>query len=358
MRPVFILLSIILLATSNINGQLKWNLIDDTITLSPNIITAIGDVTIQQGKAETSLQVSGTLAIILNAKTVILKNGNDIFNFKDKDLLDLQLNDYGRFQHEELFKDRFTDSLYKYYRKSLYPTLELNKIQLDISKRTQYSLEDTGLTLKNQKLLLGKLCYVDLENIIILDENGELHNLKDGDFNFFVFNGLKDFSCKGLYRYIFANYGTRLKENREEWEERVRKESIEDLIETFGAIDKIISITQDKKMISWKENIEAYNIFISSFSSRSTYTTTKSYTNGNSLFTNISPFFLYGNIGITSALNSYTRSTTSTSGTVSSRDVGFSLAIIQDASNNTTQVFQHNIFSDPVYGMAFKFINL
>ena len=145
MKQVFLSLTIFFLAVCNIKGQIKWNLIDDTITLSPNIVTAIGDVTIQPGKAETSLQVSGALAIILNAKTVILKNGNDIFNFKEKDLLDLQLIDYGRFKHEELFKDKFTDSLYKYYRKSLYSILELNKYNLIFQKGLNIRWKTQGL---------------------------------------------------------------------------------------------------------------------------------------------------------------------------------------------------------------------
>jgi hypothetical protein len=357
MKYLFILFALLLIKVNNTTAQIKWNLIDDTVTLSPNIITGVGDVTIQQGKAEP-LQVSGVLAIILNAKTVILNNAKDVFNLKDKELSELELNGFGRFQHEDLFQDAFKDSLYRYYRKTLYPIIELNQISLDISRRTQYSLEDTGLTLKNQKLLSGKLCYVDLDNLIVLDENGELHNLKDGDFNFFVFNGFKDFSCKGLYNYIFIDYKERLIEHIEEWKERIKKKSVEDLIETFGAIDKIINISPDKKMISWQQNMEAYNISLSSHSSRLTYVADRSYTQVNSLFTNISNFFLYGNVGITSTTNTTIVNSTSTfqSGTISSKDVGYSLIIIQDASNKTIQVYQHNIFSNPSYGMAFSFI--
>jgi hypothetical protein len=339
---------------TNSYSQIKWHLIDDTTTLTPNIFTAPGSVTIPN--KSSAIQVSGTLEIILNAKTVILNTSNDIFSLKDKQIQSITLDKFGYFEQPNLFKDDFTDSLLHYYRRTLYPILDLNEISFSSSKRVQYSLEDTGLIIKNQKILYGKLCYADIDNITLLDENGEIHNLKDGDFNFFQYLGTKIFSCKGLYDYLFKNYQQKLQEIINSWNERVKDESLEELIKSFGAIDKIINLPSDKKMISWKQNLQAYNLHLST---TNLVTNNYRYTVTNTLFTNISPFFLYQYTINTSALRIVTQGSSSTfqSGDIISKDIGYSLTIIQDSSNKTIDVFQKNIFSEPTYGMPFKFIN-
>lgn len=347
-------------------AQIKWDVANDTITLSPNVISTSGSISISKGNNGGTITTSGSIGIALKEKNIYFDDGNNLFKISSDALESLTLKNYGVFTEGELFNDDFKDSVLQHYRRLIYPTLNFNEVSFSSSKRVEYSLEESGLTLKNQRLTIGKLCYIDLNSIIILTEDGQLVTMQDGDFNFLKVGGFKGFYCKSLYNFIFNSYQKKLAENIETWVNTVKQMDIEGLISIYGPFDKMINISTDKKMISWKKNIQAYYLDISTYSNSSSVIKNNYSANistlGTSYYNNVSPLFLYGNSyrsTYTSIVGSSLKSSsvfTNQSGKITSKEEGFTIAIIQDSNNKIVQVYHENIFSEPQYGSPFRFI--
>ena len=288
-----------ILISDSVVAQIKWNVVNDTITLSPNVISASGSLNISKGKEGGSIIVYGSIEIALKEKAVYYNEGKDLFKFNSENLESISLNNYGTFNANDLFKKDFEDSIIQHYRRLIYPNLNLNEITFSSSKRVQYNLEESGLTLKNQKILKGKLCYLDPMNIIILTEDGELNTMQDGDFNFLGFNDFKGFYCRSFYNYIFGDFEVKLKENIESWTENIKQKDIESLISLWGPFEKMTNISADKKLITWKKNVQAYYLNITTSNNSSSLIRYNSLSNinstTNSFYSKVSPFFLYGN---------------------------------------------------------------
>ena len=231
----------------------------------------------------------------------------------------------------------------------------------------EYVSQENGLALRDQKISMGKICYVSPTNIVILRENGELDNFSDGDFNFLEVSSFKAFKCKQLYDFIYADFKNNLNEHINKWEGQMKKSSIDSIISIFGPMDNITNISTDRKMITWKREKPVYYINLNT-SSRSTYagfqnSVANIVTNKMSSLYGISPFFLSGNSYRTTDINysgsgsAVASSQTNQSGNIKMENQGLFLAIIQDENNKIVYVYHENIFSDPSYGQPFKFVS-
>ena len=364
--PIIFTLLILTVLTVITNAQIKWNVTNDTTKLTPTRFIGKGFVNVNNGKTGT-MRVDGTIVVDMKESHIYFNDGKNIFQFEKDQLSDIKLEGYGSFTGAELFRKSFSDSFLQHYRRIIYPSLELNEIVFSLSKKARYELLDDGLVLKNQKKLIGKICYVDLDNISIVNKDGELEQLKDGDFNFLQVGILKTFSCKDLYNYLFRDFEKRLSENINKWEDDIKKDNIEGLIAFFGPFENIANISSEKKMITWKKIRPAYYFNLSTNSRTFSYTSNRYLTNltsnGGSFFSRISPFFIYGNsyrsVDISQSGNSMNMATSQSnqSGSIIYKDEGSTFAIIQDSNNKIIQVYHENIFSDPQYGKPFRFIS-
>ncbi len=364
---IFVMFIYFNLTLTPIIAQLKWDVVNDTITLTPNKIFAEGSVAVLNGKSGGAINFDGTIEVDMKEKTIFFNDGKNLFQFKNEDLANVSLNGYGTFSSDDLFKRFFSDSTLQHFRRLLYPNLDLNEITFSLSKRVEYGVENNALVLKNQKSLIGKLCYIDLDNIVILNDDGEIEKLQDGDFNFLETDGFKGFSCKAFYNYIFTYFEKKLKDNINNWNERMKQMDLESLIAFWGPFDNLINISQDKRMITWKKSSLAYYLNLSTLNTSRSFTRNNFLSNiistSNSFFENISPFFLYGNSYRTSDISLYgntstvSSSLTIQSGKIVSKEEGFTFTIIQDSNNKIIQVYQENIFAEPQYGSPFRFIS-
>lgn len=348
--------------------QINWNTISDTFTLSPNKIFEKGLVTISNTQSGASIQVNGSLEFLMKENQILFNDGNNVFHFKNSDILNIKLENYGRtFFADELFKKDFGDSILQHHRKTVYKNLGLNKIIFSLSKRNEYDFENSLLVLKNQKKIEGKLCYVGIDKIVILNENGDLNTIEDGDFNFLQMDQFKGFACKELYDHIFEKFQQNLDENIKEWKEKVSKKSLEDLIQIFGPMERIENIDADKKIIVWKKTFQSYYVNFSTnsygFTSIHNIAATEINTYNDFFLGTISPFFIYGNNNRNTNLSIYSNTSitsnnsSSLSGSILTKDNGTVLSVVQDSLGKTIQVYQENIFSKPDYGSPFRFIN-
>jgi hypothetical protein len=247
----------------------------------------------------------------------------------------------------------------------VYPNLNLNEISFSVSKKVEYVIENSVLSLKNQKVLKGKLCYVDLTNIIILGEDGEIVSMKDGDFNFLEIEHFKGFSCRTLYDYIFPEFKEKLEKIKIQWKENIEESNLENLISRLGPFSNIANISTDKRMITWKRNQQAYYLDINSINiglSSSKNNTLANIISNTSFLGAVSPLFYYGNsyrntdILLNENKTAVISNQNNQSGLIVSKDEGYTIAIIQDLNNKIVQVYQENYFTDLKYGSAFRFI--
>jgi hypothetical protein len=350
-------------------GQIKWEVVDESFTLTPSIIVEKGtlDVFIGRSKDQITKEGTGEITIDLTEKVIYLNDGNNIYKFKSDLIKKLTIEGYKIFIGEELFKKEFADSLLFNYRKKIYPKINLIEIEFSSSKRVLYDFSDEGFVLKNQKKSKGKICYVSPTRIIILYDNGELDEFKDGDFNFLQVNSFKAFKCRNLYDYLFKDFENGLIRNIKRWENEILKLNLDSAISLFGVIDNITSISPDRRMISWKKERPVYNINLSNTKVTSSYSKSSSQTNyfstRLSTIYSISPFFLYGNayrtedVSFSSSGITLLSSQSSQSGYVRLEDDGYSITMIQDNNGKNLRIFHQNVFSEPRYGEPFRFVS-
>lgn len=336
-------------------SQNHWNVTNDSITLSPNRFEGEGSIDII-GEGNTNPHVEGNIIIYLKEKKIVFNDRKNSFQFDKKKLVSLKMNNYGSFAADELFNSDFADYLLKSYREELYFKLDLHTIEFSSSKRKKYETKEGGLLLVNQKLQKGKICYSDHDEIKVLTEQGELKTFTDGDFNFFISNDLKEFSCASIYFKIFQNFSEKLSDAKSNWKETVKKINIDNLISLYGPFESMLKTTTDKTIYVWRKSKPTYYFNTSTFSN----TFSNAISSGNST-TNYyySPLYLYGNVYRNNSLNTMGSSNTSTfqNSKMSIIDEGNILSVTVDANNKIVDVFEENIFSQPLCGRPFRFVN-
>lgn len=368
MKSIFFLFSLCL--SLLVNGQVNWN-VNKTISLNPTVFQSSGSITVEDSKSKTLVSIGGMLTFFLQEKKLFFNDGKNSFDIKLSEVNSLNTDDFGLFSQSNLFSKEFSDSLLQHYRRKLYNKLSLNEITFSSSKRVEYIYEDGELKLKKQKLTKGKLCAVTLTNIVTLSEEGELLVFKDGDFNFLQMDQFRGFNCKSLYDYFFPVFSRDLKKNIDNWNQTIRLNSIEQMIEKFGPCESVINLTPEKKLLTWKKEIKIYYIDIRESSTTTTFSLANRNTYVNqygsgwvSLFSSVPSAFLntytYRYTEISSTGQAFSTNTTSNSkiGKVWSKDNGYILSVIVDKDNKITNVYHENVFADPAYGIPFEFVDL
>ena len=341
----------------------------DEITLNPPTYVCKGTLVIRIGNKTDNISTpaTGEITIDFEEKAIYLSDGKDIFRFKNDMIDNLKIEGYKTFNGEGLFKKDFTDSLLDFYRQNLYSSLNLNEIQFSSSKRVEYAAQENALILKNQKISKGKICFVSPNDIIILSENGELNDFKDGDFNFLQVSSFKAFKCKALYDFIYESFRSKLYDHIKSWENEIKKSSIDSILAIYGPIDNITTISSDRKMMTWKKVRPVYYVNVNTYnrgiSSTFQYSTTNIVSSKMSSVYGISPFFLFGNSYRTTNISysgngmTVASSQTNQSGKINMEDEGFLLTLTLDANNKIISVYHENIFSALGYGQPFRFIS-
>lgn len=367
-----VLLLLLVNSLKSVNAQLKWEVVDERYTLTPNVFTPKGTlyVNIQRdnrGKIEASS--SGEITIDLLERVAYITQNNNIFRFKKDDISRIMLDGVGTFTDEEIFKKDFTDSLRINYRRNIYRDLNLNEIEFSSSKRISYDVGDNGFFMKNQKKSLGKICYVSQKAIVLLYENGDLGEFNDGDFNYLQVGTFKAFKCRQLYDYIYEQFVNQLKDNIMVWERNTLNKDIEGLISQFGAIENVTEVSSNLKLFTWKKSMPVYNINIGNATNTfsSTEIDMRGETNTSQTSTlfgfSYSPLFAFGNSYRNSQSVLSTSGSTQVitqsrqSGTVKLVDQGFEISVLVNSSNKALKIFHKNIFSDPRYGEPFRFVS-
>ena len=352
----------------NLKAQIKWEVINDSITLNPNSLVLDGDIDLNVNGIKTTITPDRKQFIVtFSEKTVDLNSNGNTFRLPKSNIESIFVEKYNNFQKDQIFTKDFMDSLIFYYRRKIYKDLDLNVVSFSSSKKIKFDIDSTkNLYLKNQKISKGKICNVGFDNIIILKEDGDLDIFRDGDFNFLQINSYKIFNCKQLYDLVFKDYVVTLNQKIKKWEQNIQSANLDSIIVLFGMIDNIQVISSERRMITWKKEKTVYNFNQYSSSSKtimdfSSYESTFN-SSSNSLIIG-SPIFLYGNNFRNSEMSILGNSTSIISqktyqeGSVYKKDEGFSISIFVDNNNKTLKVFHKNIFSLSKYSDPFRFVN-
>jgi hypothetical protein len=365
----FIVITFLLAYFQPLNAQLKWEVAEESITLTPDIFIEKGVlyVSILRNRDRVERACRGEITIDLSEKVIYFNDNENIFRFKKDDISRLSIDGVGTVEGQEVFNKDFADSLKINYRSSLYTRLNLNEIEFSSSKRIAYDIGNDGLFLKNQKKSLGKICYVSQKSIVILYENGDLEEFKEGDYNYLQVGTFKAFKCIHLYDYIYGEFKNQLKDNIARWESNALNLDLESLISRFGSFDNISTVSPDLKMIVWKKTVPVYSINMGT--TTNTFSHSQASLNGQintyqktDLY-GFSPLLVFGNSYRNTVSNMSSSGTTQVmaqtrqSGLVSVKDEGYSVSVLLNANNKGLKIFHQNIFTDPNYGEPFRFIS-
>lgn len=369
MRAIlFILLS---MQSILVMGQINWKVADDSLELTPNVFSDSGSIKIVKGKMggfQEILIVNGIVSLFVKEKKLIIKYDDNSNLIKPEHVDDIELIHLGRFTSDELFKSKFIDTLLTWHRKDLFKKLDLNEITFSYSKRVEYEMRDGKLELKNQKIQKGKICSISPYQITILTESGDLLKFEDGDFNYLTIGGQREYSCNAVYSKFYKNYLLRQKDNISNWEDYIKKSSIETLINQLGAFSKLVQLSADRKVITWEKiNISySFRMFTNSLNltTRNSSYSASDFSTGILNLNTYSPIFLNAYSSRVSQFsgnvdgNEISSNSTRQSGSISSHDEGYQITVIVDGNNKILSVYNENIFSSPRYGISFSFIRV
>ena len=339
--------------------KINWNVLDDSITLTPNRFRGNGIISIRTPSGN-DLQVKGDIVIAPKEKQVFFNDGDNLFKLKSEDISLLQIDIYKQLDRRDFAnQNELYDSLLKEYRINLFNTLMLNEIEVLLTKFNVYELGDNGLTVKRPHILKGKICYLSVNKIVILSEEGELYSLNDGDFNYIKFDTSKAFECKDVYDYYYKLYSNKLIQTIADWKNKVKTNNLESLVEMFGPFDKAMNLSSEKKIFVWNKPLVNYQFNINSSSVNTSFSSTRTsylYKYGSY----ISPLFYYGNMYRSDAFDSFEKTSGINHqfqyGNVFSKDESMTISLTTDTQNNILSVYQDKLFTEAGYGLPFRFI--
>jgi hypothetical protein len=356
------------LFTSSSYSQFNWNTIDDSISLSPEIYSINGGITISfLGKVITE---DNKVYIDFKSKNVYVNNYNNMFKFPFDQVGKIYITDLEEFNGSSLFETELKESIIKSHRKQLYHGLDLNLATFTYSKKNKIDMTKEGkLFVKNEKQRIGKICAVGLNFAIIVTESGELLSMGDGDFNSLTIANTSAKDCKTLYNLIFNYFQKELDTRIDSWEQDVLTLDVNSLVNRFGPIHTIKEVSPEIKQYEWKWPKVTYQVNISTSSKQfgiGNFTRQSNYSGNtfSSIYGSVtgSSLFAYGNSYRTANLESSSFGITSTitntsqNGDVVMSDEGSSITLIKDKNGKSTLLFHTNIFSELGYGKPFKFI--
>ena len=369
MNRIYVVIMLVLINnTSNAqNSDINWSITPDSVTLTPLRFYGNGSITVRGGGKE--IVVDGRLSILPREKVLFYQNGENLFKLKLEDISEINMDGYRKFNLREINIDKeLYDSILIQYRINIYKSLDLNEVEVLLTKKNKYELMDGDLKVKSPKIVKGKICFLNTFTLVLLTEDGELVRLYDGDYNYLKVGSLKVFECSNLYNFVYDNFNKTLKETIKKWEINLKKYTLRELISLIGPYDKLQIIDSSSKMAIWDK--ETKNYFLNTNSSTSSYYNSFGLINGkSSTSTTISPIFYYGNdyrpisiettstANLTNLTSSKTTSLNSIQGELVSKTISKLLSVVLDNKNKIIDIYQERIFSENSFGLAFKFIN-
>lgn len=356
-----------------INAQItrvNWNVFEDSISLTPTRFKGRGTISIRKSSS-SEIEVNGEIIISPKEKQIFFNDGSNMFKLKVEDILSIGINNYNPINHSDLINPHdLYDTLLKEYRTNLYKSVLLNEVEILLIKNYHYDLSGNGLSVLNPRVLKGKICYLSLNKIILLSEDGELTTLVDGDFNYIKFDNNKVFECSNLYNLYFKQFEQKLLESISEWKQNIKRNNLESLTEIFGPFDKILTIAPDRKLFIWNKPLMKYQFEINSLGLNSSFSSSINSIYQNKYTNYISPLFYYGNVyrstfdynGNYNKPSSYETVSTSINrqmqtGNIVAKDESMTISITTDAQNNILNVYQERLFAELGYGLPYRFIN-
>jgi hypothetical protein len=200
---------------------------------------------------------------------------------------------------------------------------------------------------------------------LVLGEDGEIINLKSKDFNFLDISGKRFFNTFSFYSYIYDHFQIDLQQSIELWKKNIATYSIEKLIKEWGAVTKVVAVTNQKRILSWERNSEVYTINLSSsnYTNKTNFGTTREYSDASwfsSLFGSASMFissnYLSLNNYISNSNFSMEGSHTNYFGNITATERKVCLSVLVNSDNVIEAVFHDNYFSNLKWRAPFKFI--
>lgn len=343
----------LLIVNFSFSQEVKWNFIDDSLTLSPNRLVGTGTFSIRKNNPD-NVQVRGKLTLLLNDDIVFFEDSGNMFKLKFNDIEFINLDGVPlSIASDNLNNKYYKDSLIQFYRANLYKNLELNEVLFLFSKKNKYEIYDGTLAVKKPLYLKGKLCSINPINMIVLTEDGELVKASNGDFINFSFKNFKTFECNELYEKIYYSYINDLDSLKVSYQNSIKEKSIEEIVNILGPFDEQQNLPIGHRIYIWDkpEMKQIFSLSTNTFASSNSFSKSNTYiNNSNSIFNPIIAFN-YGNNF------SNMNSTTLQSGSISYVNQGAFLSITIDANNKIINVYQERILKKPEYGTNFEFIN-
>lgn len=343
----------LLIVNFSFSQEVKWNFIDDSLTLSPNRLVGTGSFSIRKNNPD-NVQVSGKLTLLLNDEILFFEDSGNMFKLKFNDIEFINLDGVPKvITSDNLNNKNYKDSLIQYYRANLYRNLQLNEVLFLFSKKNKYEISDGTLSVKKPMYLKGKLCSISPLSMVVLTEDGELIKAFNGEFINLSFKNFKTFECNGLYEKIYYSYINDVDSLRVNYQSRIKEKTIDEIVGIIGPFDKQQSLPSGNRIYIWDkpEMKQIFSLNTNTFASSNSFSTSSTYLNNNYSINNPIVAFNYG--------NKFTNinSTSSQSGSISYVNQGAHLSITIDASNKIINVYQERILNKPEYGTNFKFIN-
>jgi hypothetical protein len=372
-KSAIYIITILLIFTLNVKAQfsnINWNVVPDSIVLTPIKFQSEGTFTFRYTSGASPIQLAGKFTIFPKDKILYYNNGENLIKFSNySDVIGLNLNSYKYFSNDDLNSRDFYDSLLQGYRKNLFKVVDLAEIEIQISKKNKFEIIDNDLKVKRPFVLKGKLCTIELEQVTILTEEGDLFTIYDGDFNYLKLGQTKVFECRDLYKYIFERYVDKLNEVIANWKKNNSTRSIDFFIENYGPFDFQYDLPFNKKLFVWNKKNIKYNISLNSTTYSKSLNRGTFYRNQN-----ISPLFYYYNQANSRYIPSYISTNNNLVGTgntissnttqsiqngeVTSNEESIIMSLIFDSSGKLIESYQERVFATPEYGRIFRFINL
>jgi hypothetical protein len=105
-----ILISILFFSEKN-QAQLKWNIIPDTISLNPEVISFQGSILIK------GVYSDGNIGINFKDKEIVYTNSESVFRFDKKEIGGVLIPEVGTLLYNEIFFDSIANLLLMNHRK-------------------------------------------------------------------------------------------------------------------------------------------------------------------------------------------------------------------------------------------------
>jgi hypothetical protein len=366
---ICLLLTLTLVGSAQ-ESKINWNVVSDSISLTPKKFESDGTFTLKYSSNTSPIQIVGKFALYPNNKIIHFNEGENLFKFSNySDIIGINLNSFKYFSNEDLNSKDLYDTLLQVYRRNLFPQLNLTEIEIQLSKRNKFEIVNNELKVKKPLILKGKICEIELSHVVILTEEGDLFKIYDGDFNFLKVGEIKAFECTKIYDYFYERYQRKLEEIILDWETKNRLRNIEFFIENYGPFDNQYKISNDKTVYIWNKKSVKYYINMNStrYSTGISYGSFYRNKNYSPLFyynyqanTKYQPSFISTNSDLVGNSNSVSSSTTQSmqNGEVSSSEESTNITLIFESSGKLIQSYQEKLFASPEYGQRFRFINL